>query len=120
MAFLAVFGTVVENAIGGGRLLVLYALATLGGGLLHVVVAPGATEALVGASGAIFGILGVAATLRPRLLGFALAFGGIEVWHAVAGGNGSVSFGCHIGGLAAGVVFAVLLRATGDEAFEAT
>lgn len=118
LAFLVVFGTVVERAIGGARLLCLYALAAVVGGLLHGAVDPTATEALVGASGAIFGVLAVAAALRPRLLGFAFAFAGIEVWHALTGGSVSVSFGCHLGGFFAGVAFAVVLRATDSEAFE--
>jgi membrane associated rhomboid family serine protease len=122
MAFLAVFGAVVEGALGGLGLLVLYGLAGVAGGLFHVLVDPSSTLPLVGASGAVFGVLAVAAVVRPRLLGFALAFGGVEVWHALAGGGGSgggVSFGCHLGGLVAGVLVAGLLRATGSEALEA-
>jgi len=119
MLFLAVFGAVVEGALGGLGLLALYGVAGAAGGLLHVVVDPGSTLPLVGASGAVFGVLAVAAAVRPRLLGFALAFGGVEVWHAVAGGAGNVSFGCHLGGLAAGVLVAGLLRASGSEALEA-
>jgi len=120
MAFLAVFGAVVEGALGGLGLLVLYGLAGVAGGLLHILVNPGSTAPLVGASGAVFGVMAVAAALRPRLLGFALAFGGLEVWHALVGGGGSVSFGCHLGGFAAGVFIAGLLRATGSEALEAS
>lgn len=119
MAFLLIFGIVVERALGSFRFLSLYALAGLAGALLHVAVDPGSTAALVGASGAIFGVLGVAAVLHPRLLGFVASFAAIEIWHALAGGGGSVSFGCHLGGLFAGFVFAALLKASGDEAFEA-
>jgi membrane associated rhomboid family serine protease len=119
MVFLAVFGAVVEGALGGPLFLALYALAGASGGLLHVLVDPSSALPLVGASGAVFGVLAVAAAIHPRLLGFALAFGGVEVWHAIAGGGGSVSFGCHLGGLAAGVAVAGLLRAAGSEAMEA-
>lgn len=120
MAFLAVFGAVVENALGGFRFLTLYGLAAVAGGLLHGVVDPTSTTALVGASGAIFGVLAVAAALHPRLLAPATAtFAGIEIWHALTGGSGGVSFGCHIGGFVAGVAFAAVLRVTGSEAFEA-
>ena len=74
---------------------------------------PSATEPLVGASGAIFGLVAVAAALRPPLLGFAVAFGAVEVFHAFTGGAGTASFGCHIGGLCAGVLFAALWRDEG-------
>ena len=119
LAFLAVFGAVVEAAIGGRWFLALYAIAAVAGGLMHIAVGPGSSEPLVGASGAIFGVLAVAAALRPRLLGFAVAFAGVEVWHALAGGSGGVSFGCHLGGFVAGVGFAAVLRVAGSDAFEA-
>lgn len=119
MAFLAVFGTLVERGLGRLGFLALYLVAGVCGGLTHVLVAPGATDPLVGASGAIFGVLAVAAVLRPRLLGFAVAFAGIEVWHAFFGPSGNVSFGCHLGGFFAGAVVALLLRAVGSEALEA-
>jgi membrane associated rhomboid family serine protease len=86
---------------------------------MHVLVGPAATTPLVGASGAIFGVMAVAGALRPRLLGFIVAFVGINVFHAFAGGSGNVSFGCHIGGFVAGFLVVVLLRAVGSEALEA-
>jgi membrane associated rhomboid family serine protease len=118
MTFLLVFGALVEGALGSLPFLALYGLAGAAGGLLHVLVAPTATIPLVGASGAVFGVLAVAAVLRPRLLGFAVAVAGVEVWHALAGGNGNVSFGCHLGGFAAGAFAALVLRAAGSEAME--
>jgi len=118
MAFLALFGTLVERSLGHLRFLGLYMAAGVLGGLLHVLVAPGSTTPLVGASGAIFGVLAVSGALRPRLLGFVVAFVGINVWHAFTGGSSGVSFGCHIGGFAAGFLVVLLMRATGDEALE--
>jgi len=116
MAFLALFGAVVEREIGALRLVCLFLAAGVLGGLLHVAVSPSAVEPLVGASGAVFGVMAVAGVLRPRLLGFVLAFGAVEVFHAFTGGVGNVSFGCHIGGLVAGALFAALWR---DDALEA-
>lgn len=115
MAALAVFGPVVEREIGGLRLLALFLASGVAGGLMHVLTAPGATDPLVGASGAVFGVLAVAAVRRPSLLGFAVAMGGVEVWHAFEGGAEGVSFGCHIGGLVAGALFGALWR---DNALE--
>jgi membrane associated rhomboid family serine protease len=110
MAFLAVFGTLVEGSLGFLRFLTLYLVAGVAGALLHVAVDPVATIPLVGASGCVFGILAVAGVLRPHLLGFVMAFAGIEIWHAFAGGAENVSFACHLGGLGAGALFAALWR----------
>jgi membrane associated rhomboid family serine protease len=118
MVFLAFFGALVEREIGHLRFLGLYLLAGVLGSLMHVLVNPAATDPLVGASGAIFGVLAVAGALRPRLLGFVVAFVGINIWHAFFGGGGDVSFGCHIGGFCAGFLLVAIMRVTGDEAFE--
>ena len=119
MAFLAVFGILVEGALGSFTFLGLYLFAGVAGGFAHVMVSPAAIDPLVGASGAIFGVLAVAAVLRPRLLGFVFAFVGIQIWHAFFGGGGNVSFACHIGGFFAGFLVALVLRAVDSEALEA-
>jgi membrane associated rhomboid family serine protease len=64
--------------------------------------------------------LAVLGALRPRLLGFIVGFVLVQVWYALAGGGGEVSFGTHIGGFAVGVLFVGIARATGSEALEAT
>lgn len=110
MAFLAIFGALVERGVGHIRFAALYVAAGVLGALLHVVVDPSATTPLVGASGAIFGVLAVAGVLQPRLLGFVLGFGALNIWHAFAGDAGDVSFGCHLGGLMAGALFAAVWR----------
>jgi rhomboid family protein len=119
MVFLTLFGTLVERGLGRLGFLSLYLTAGAAGGLCHVLVDPTSTSPLVGASGAIFGVLAVAAVLQPRLLGFVVAFVGLNVWHAFMGGAGDVSFGCHIGGFCVGVLVAMVLRAAGNEALEA-
>lgn len=116
MAALLLFGAVVERELGTVLFGVVYAAAGLAGGLLHVTVNPTAIEPMVGASGAIFGVMAVAACVRPRLLGFAAASGMINVWYAVTGAGEGISFGAHLGGLAAGVACAAVLRMTGVEA----
>ena len=118
MAFLAVFGAIVEREIGSLRFLAFYLAAGVAGALLHVAVDPSATVPLVGASGAVFGVMAVAGVLRPRLLGFVVAFGAVEIWRAFAGGVGDASFGCHIGGLVAGALFAALWRNDSEETWE--
>jgi len=113
LVVLAVFGAVVEGELGGLRMLALYLAAGVVGALLHVLVDPASTDALVGASGAIFGVLAVAGAARPRLLGFIIPLAAINVWYAFSGTGGEVSFACHLGGLAVGCLFAATTRAAG-------
>jgi len=105
---LAVAGSVVEGRIGSQRLLTVYLAAGVLGGLLHAVVDPSSPSPLVGASGAIFGILAVLGAFRPRLIGFVAGFALLNIYYAFTGTGGAVSFGTHLGGLAAGALFAVL------------
>ncbi len=119
MVFLALFGTLVEGRLGHLGFLALYLTAGVAGGLMHVLVAPGSTDALVGASGAIFGVLAVAGALYPRLLGFVAAFAALNIWNALTGDSSGVSFGAHIGGFVAGFLVVALLRVTDSEALEA-
>ncbi len=113
MVALAVAGTLVETRLGHWRFLALYLGAGILGGLLHLWLGDGST--LIGASGAIFGVMAVLGVLRPYLLASVLVLAGINIWMAFYGGNG-VSFCAHLGGSAAGSVFAFVLRASGDEA----
>jgi membrane associated rhomboid family serine protease len=108
LVFLVVFGSIVERALGHMRFLGPYAASGVAGAALHVLIDPSATTPLVGASGAVFGVMAVAAVLRPRLLGFVVAFGLAEVFHVLAGGDGNASAACHIGGLVAGALLAAL------------
>jgi len=118
VVFLVVFGGIVERALGSFRFLGLYLAAGLAGAAFHCLVAPSSTDPLVGASGALFGLLAVAAVIRPRLAGFAVAFVGLNIWYAFMGGAGDVSFGCHIGGFFAGFVVVAYMWATRSEALE--
>lgn len=119
VVFLLVFGAVVEEALGSVGFAALYLAAGLGGAALHYLVNPAATDPLVGCSGALFGLLAVAAVVRPRFLGFAVAFTGLNVWYAFMGGAGNVSFGCHIGGFFAGFLVVTYLWLTGSDVLEA-
>ncbi len=112
MVFLVVFGVFIEGVLGHGRFLGLYVTAGFLGGLLHVAVNPAATEPMVGASGSICAVLAVATVLRPRLLGFAITFIGINLWQLLTATNGSISVATHIGGFATGAVFAAIFQAT--------
>ncbi len=66
MLFLHIFGDNVEDALGKTRYLVLYALAGVAGGLAQYASDPTSPIPLIGASGAIAGILGGYLVLYPR------------------------------------------------------
>lgn len=112
MVFLAVLGTIVERALGSVRFAILYLAAGIAGAGLHLLVAAGSTTPMVGASGAICGVLAAAALLRPRLLGFVAAFIAWNIWEVFTN-TGAVAVGAHIGGFAMG--FLVVLTAKGRD-----
>lgn len=66
MLFLWVFGDNIEDAMGHLRFLFFYVLCGVIGTALHAVAAPGSTVPLVGASGAISGVLGAYLVLHPK------------------------------------------------------
>jgi membrane associated rhomboid family serine protease/Zn-finger nucleic acid-binding protein len=66
MYFLWVFGDNVEDRLGSGRFLLLYLVSGLGAALLHCLLSPDPTLPVVGASGAISGVLAAYALLFPQ------------------------------------------------------
>ena len=120
LAFLAVFGVLVEGALGSLAFGTLYLAAGLAGVAAHWALNLGSATPLLGASGALFGLLAVAAVLRPRTLGFIVPYVGFTVWQICTGTGGSISVAAHIGGFIVGAGVAVLARALNSEALEAT
>ena len=113
VAALAVFGALVEREVGAYRLAFVYLLAGLGGALMHVVVDPTAATPMVGASGAIFGLMPLAVAARPRLVGFVAAYAGYNVACLLMGAEGGVALGAHVGGFAVGTLFTLVARTRG-------
>jgi len=117
MYLLYILGQMLEPAIGHLRFAVIYVTGLLGGSLGALVVSPNSLT--VGASGAVFGLMGAAViALRsrgidpmesgiPALIAFNLLFSFV-----VPG----ISVGGHIGGLLAGGVAAFLLVDVGERA----
>ncbi len=66
MWYLWIFSDNVEDRLGLGRFLVLYFLSGMGAVALHVALAPDSGVPLVGASGAISGVLGAYTIFFPR------------------------------------------------------
>ncbi len=122
MWFLLVFGDNVEDAMGPVRFLLFYLVCGAAAVAAQVASDPGSTLPMVGASGAIGGVMGAYLNLYPRapvhmlvFLGFFIsrivvpAFLMLAYWFllqllmgAVSGGGGGVAFWAHVGGFAAG------------------
>src|SRR5262245_16368668 len=109
-------GAPVEQAIGRGRFLALYIVSGLAGSAGALLLDPHAVT--VGASGAIFGILGAALVLEAQgslVLG-GQAFGLIAVnlvLTFVLGSTANISIGGHLGGLAGGALSMLALSRFG-------
>lgn len=105
-------GGFAERSIGVPRFVLLYIVAGLGGGLLHGVVASyvlsSGDSILIGASGAISGILGVSAALGDMRGYYWL---GIQVLYAFIGSFASLSiaFMAHVGGFVTGLLLTKVL-----------
>lgn len=102
MGFLIVFGTLVERDLGSLRFLALYLGAGLGGSACHAMVS---SDTMVGASGAIFGVLAAAAMLRSWAVAFVciyVAFNIVGLFAPELVGMKDVAIGAHVGGFAIG------------------
>ncbi len=124
MLFLYIFGDNVEDSLGHVRFLIFYLLCGLAGTAVHIGLDSGSTIPMVGASGAISGIMGAYILLYPRARVLTLvifffitvieipAYWFLAIWFAlqffggmgtVGGGGGGVAFWAHVGGFLAGM-----------------
>ncbi|MCU1437397.1 MAG: yggP [Naasia sp.] len=112
MVALWMFGQQLESAIGTGRFLAVYALSTLGGSVA-VVYLGAPFQGVVGASGAVFGLLG-AFFIVARKVGANTV--GLVVMIALNLGIGfvvrSISWQAHVGGLLTGMLAAWIIVET--------
>ncbi len=150
MLFLWVFGDNVEDAVGHFKFLVFFVLCGIVGGLFHAVSAefgmaamlfktqargidPGGIP-LIGASGAVAGVIAAYLLLHPRVRVWVLAFRFIplNITAALALGawiatqfvmllipdTGPVAWWAHIGGLVAGALLILVMRRPGVPLFD--
>ena len=130
MWFLWLFGNNVEDAMTRPRFVAVYLLCGLAAAMLQVVADPSSEIPMVGASGAISGVMGAYLVLYPKVrvftflpLGFIMTSVALPAWAMLVywmllqifGGLGSigaegggVAFWAHIGGFIAGVVLVKL------------
>ncbi|WP_411701145.1 rhomboid family intramembrane serine protease [Conyzicola sp.] len=111
MYSLFIFGPIIEQAVGRVRFLALYLLAAIGGSVAVLLLAPGAV--VVGASGAIFGLLGAFFVIQRRLGGnnvqLLIVIGlNLVIGFVVPG----VAWQAHLGGLVVGAGVAAIYMAT--------
>mgnify|MGYP006286261801 CR=1 FL=1 len=123
MWFLAVFGNNVEEAMGSIRFGIFYILCGLAAGGAQIVSDPSSTVPMVGASGAIGGVMGAYALLFPMAGVHMLVWFGFYVTTVVVpaflmlgywfllqlatgtfGASGGVAVWAHVGGFLAGIL----------------
>ena len=126
MWFFWIFGNNIEDSMGRGRFVVFYLLSGLCAAGLQVLINPMSNIPMVGASGAISGIMGAYVVLYPRVrvfallpLGFFITTVALPAWIMLGywmllqflGGVGSMgrtgggtAFWAHVGGFVAGLV----------------
>ena len=128
MWFLWVFGNNVEDSMGHFRYLFFYLLCGIAAAASQTLVNPASAIPMVGASGAISGVMGAYVVLYPRVRVHMLVILGIFITRIVvpaylmlgywfllqlvggglAQGEGGVAFWAHVGGFVAGVVLVKL------------
>lgn len=134
MLFLFVFGDNIEDALGRGRFLVFYLLCGVAGGAAHVWAAPQSNIPLVGASGAIAGVIAAYMMLRPCARITVLVFGFLPIrlasywvlgfwvltqaWHVYTLDRSDTAWWAHVGGLAAGAILITVIRPAGVVLFQ--
>jgi membrane associated rhomboid family serine protease len=135
MLYLWIFGDNVEDRLGHGRYLAFYLFAGVVAALAQVAMAPNSTVPMVGASGAIAGVMGAYFVLYPQSRVLTAVFILIIVdvveipatfflglWFLLqllsgvgslvsSAAGGGVAFFAHIGGFVAGLIVGAVLRA---------
>jgi membrane associated rhomboid family serine protease len=133
MIFLFVFGDDVEEAVGPLRFVVFYLACGIAGALLFAATGPQSSVPLIGASGAVSGVIVAYLMLRPcakiKVLFFYFVFSLDAFWvigswallqvvHLASQSDDDVAYWCHIGGLITGAALLPLMRRHGVELFE--
>ncbi len=132
MWFLWVFGGNVEDATGHGRFVVFYLLCGIAAAAAQMATNPGSAVPMVGASGAIGGVMGAYLVLHPHarvetllVLGFLIRTVWVPAWlmlgywfllqflgglPALGSDEPGVAFAAHVGGFLAGMALIFVFR----------
>ncbi len=112
---LLLFGSILENIVGSKNFLIIFFMAGIVSGFADVLFYPAA----VGASGAIFGILGCLAMLRPKMIVWVIGVPmymiiAIVIWALLDLAGifypDNVAHAAHLFGMAYGIVYGLWLR----------
>jgi membrane associated rhomboid family serine protease/Zn-finger nucleic acid-binding protein len=122
--FLWIFGDNVEDRLGKRQFVILYVAALVAGGLAHALANPHSRAPMLGASGAIAGLMGAYLVLFPRVRLWVMllvvririrvvwylgAWVALQVLMQATGARGT-AWMAHLGGFAVGALTAALLR----------
>jgi membrane associated rhomboid family serine protease len=133
MVFLWVFGDDIEEALGRARFLLFYLACGIVGGVVFAASDPSFQGPLIGASGAISGVVIGYVMFRPcakitvlfsiiplriRAYWVVGAFVLTQFLSLESAGKSDVAYWCHLGGMAAGLVLFPLMRLPGVQLFE--
>lgn len=131
MLFLWIFADNVEDRLGHIRFILFYFICGIAAALLQSIIDPGSKIPMIGASGAVSGVLGAYILLFPKArvlalipLGFFLrisylpSFIFLGIWFlyqflfgvSSLGASGGVAYFAHIGGFIAGLLLALPFR----------
>jgi membrane associated rhomboid family serine protease len=133
MIFLFVFGDDIEEVLGHWRFLVFYFACGIGSGLAFVASDPSSTTGLIGASGAVAGVIAAYLLFRPcakvtcllgmiplRLRAYWI-IGGWAIWQfvdAASRTDDGIAYSAHVGGLITGAILFVVMRPPGIVLFD--
>jgi len=129
MLFLWIFGNNVEDKLGELRFLIVYFASGIGGSLLQIFITPDSTVPMLGASGAISGLLAAYVLYFPRariltfvvpffiftlpaflFIGYWIGLQALNAFLNIGAIGGGVAFFAHVGGFGTGLILAALLR----------
>ena len=130
MWFLWIFGNNVEDAMGPARFAIFYLLSGLAASLAQILADSGSVIPMVGASGAIGGVMGAYIVLYPRvhvhmfvmiifrsfavpaflMLGYWIVVQFMGVYSSAGSTGGGVAFWAHIGGFVAGALLIFIFK----------
>jgi membrane associated rhomboid family serine protease len=141
MLYLWIFGDNVEDSLGHGRFLVFYLVSGIAAAAAQVAAAPTSALPMIGASGAVSGVLGAYLLLFPHasvltlvtfvffirlvripaviVLGFWIVvqllngLGSFRASFPTSGGEAGVAWFAHIGGFLAGLALLLIMRRWG-------
>jgi len=113
-------GINLERLIGRRRFALLFMISGIIGNVGYFITAGDPTIPAIGASGAVYGVMGVLATLRPKMMIFIYGFiplplilvtilWGIGDFAGLFAPSG-IAHGAHLGGLFVGIFYGIILR----------